>query len=112
MSVRAILRGGTHQKAVDAGGLCALEIALWAIYGLFLVWGCRRLMCTNSGVFGGVFGAVHGHIMELEGPRGTFGIGKSMPHVYPLFPFIWPFSATSRAVLGKKRLILALNCRF
>ena len=69
-------------------------------------------MCTNSGAFGGLFGAVHGHIMELEGPRGTFGIGKSSrmcSHYFSSFRF---FRAGSRAVLGKKRLILALNCRF
>ena len=46
-------------------------------YGLFLVWGCRRPMCTSSGAFGGLLGAVHGHIVELEGPRGPFGTGKS-----------------------------------
>ena len=50
--------------------------------------------------------------MELEGPRGTFGIGKSSrmcSHYFSSFRF---FRARSRAVLGKKRLILALNCRF
>ena len=46
-------------------------------YGLFLVWGCRRPMRTNSGAFGGLLGAVHGHIVELEGPRGPFGTRKS-----------------------------------
>ena len=63
-----------------AGGLGALEIAFEPgspRYGLFLVWGCRRPMCTNCGTFGGLLGAVHGHIVELEGPRGTFGTGKS-----------------------------------
>ena len=46
-------------------------------YGLFLVWGCRRPMCTNSGAFGGLLGAVRGRIVELRGPRGPFGPGKS-----------------------------------
>ena len=46
-------------------------------YGLFLVWGCQRPMCTNSGLFGGFLGAVRGHIIELEDPRGPFGMGKS-----------------------------------
>ena len=46
-------------------------------YGLFFVWGCQRPMCTNSGAFGGLLGAVCGHIVELEGPRGPFNIGKS-----------------------------------
>ena len=46
-------------------------------YGLFLVWGCRRPRCTNSGAFGGLWGAVRGHIVELEGPRGRFGTGNS-----------------------------------
>ena len=36
-------------------------------YGLFLVWGCRGPMCTNSRAFGDHLGAVRGHIMELEG---------------------------------------------
>ena len=27
--------------------------------------------------FGGLLGAVRGHIVELEGPRGPFGTGKS-----------------------------------
>ena len=33
-------------------------------------------MCPNSGAFGGLLGAVCGHIVELEGPRGPFGTGK------------------------------------
>ena len=81
-------------------------------YGLFLVWGCRRPMCTNSRAFGGLFGAVRGRNMELEGPRGTFGIGKSSCMCSHYFPSFRRFRARSRAVLGKKRLILALNCRF
>ena len=43
----------------------------------FLVWGCGRPMCTNFGAFGGLLGEVRGHIVELEGPRGPFGTGKS-----------------------------------
>ena len=35
-------------------------------YGLFLVWGCRRPMCTNSRAFGGLLGAVRGHTVELD----------------------------------------------
>ena len=34
-------------------------------------------MCTNSGAFGGLAGAVRGHIVELERPGGPFGKGKS-----------------------------------
>ena len=34
-------------------------------------------MCTNSGAFGGLLGAVRGHSVELEGPRGPFGKRKS-----------------------------------
>ena len=45
-------------------------------YGLCLVWGCWRPMCTNSGAFGGLLGVVCGHIVELEGPRGPFGTRK------------------------------------
>ena len=45
--------------------------------GRFLIWGCRWLMCTPSGAFEGLLGAVHGYILELEGPRGPFGTGKS-----------------------------------
>ena len=44
---------------------------------MVLVWGYRRPMCTNFGAFGGLLGAVRGHIVELEGPRGPFGTGKS-----------------------------------
>ena len=44
---------------------------------LVLVWGCQRPMCTNSGAFGGLEGAVRGHVVDLEGPRGAFGTGKS-----------------------------------
>ena len=51
-------------------------------YGLFTelvetVGNSRRPMCTNFEAFGGLFGAVHGHIVELEGPGGPFGTGKS-----------------------------------
>ena len=31
----------------------------------------------DSGAFGGLLGAVRGHIVELEGPRGPFSTGKS-----------------------------------
>ena len=46
-------------------------------YRLFLVWGYRRPMCTICGAFGGISGAVRGHIVELEGLKGPFGTGKS-----------------------------------
>ena len=42
-----------------------------------LAWGCQRLMCTNSGAFRGLLGAVRKHIVEFEGPRGPLGTGKS-----------------------------------
>ena len=32
---------------------------------------------TNCGAFGGFSGAVRGQIVDVEGPRGTFGMGKS-----------------------------------
>ena len=44
---------------------------------LVLVWGCWRPMCTHCGAFRGLLGAVRRHIVELEGPRGPFGTGKS-----------------------------------
>ena len=46
-------------------------------YGLFLVWGCRRPVCRNSGAFESLLGAVRGHIVELEGPNEPFGTVKS-----------------------------------
>ena len=46
-------------------------------YGLFLPWGSRWAMCTNSRAFGGLLGAVRGYILQLEGPGGPFGAGKS-----------------------------------
>ena len=54
----------------------------------------------------GLFGAVRGHIVELEGPRGPFGMGKSscMCRVATV--------SLRLAVFSEKRLILAPNCRF
>ena len=43
-------------------------------YGLFLVWGCRRPMCTNSGDFGGLLGLFRGTYCGIRGP---FSTGKS-----------------------------------
>ena len=43
-----------------------------------------------------------------EGDVGRYSFARRF---LSLFPFIWPFSASSRAVSGKKRPILALNCR-
>ena len=40
-------------------------------------WGYWRPKCTNFGAFGGLLGAVRGHIVELEGPRGPFSTWKS-----------------------------------
>ena len=42
-----------------------------------LVWGRQQPMCTNSGAFGGLLGAVRGRMVELEGPRGPLDKGKS-----------------------------------
>ena len=76
--VRAILRGGNHQKWLVAGGLGALEIAVLEPgsprYGLFLVWGCRRPMCNKFWGFWGPFG---GDSRTYCGVRGPFGTGKS-----------------------------------
>ena len=83
------------------------------IYGLFLVGGCRRRMCTNSWAFGGLLGAVRGHM--LEGPRGPFGTVKSscMCRVATIPFFLGAVSSKFWGISGqKKRLILALNCRF
>ena len=49
------------------GGYKALALAL------DLTTSLRR----DSWAFGGLLGAVRGHIVELEGPRGPFGTGKS-----------------------------------
>ena len=70
-------------------------------------------MCTNSAAFTGLLGAVCGHIVELEGPKGLFGTGKSgcLCRVATISLYLAVFNS-SRAVSGKKRLILALNCRF
>ena len=69
---------------------------------MFLVWGCRRPMYTSSGAFGGLLGAVRGHIVELEGPRGPFGTRKSscMRRVATISFHLAVFS---RVVLGKKK---------
>ena len=78
--VRSILRGGNHQKlVVQVDWVCSkLRFESHsARYGPFLVWGSRRPMCTNSRAFGGRSGAVCGHIVELEDPRGPFGTGTS-----------------------------------
>ena len=63
------------------------------------------------GLFG-AFWAVRGHIVDLEGPRVPFGTRKSscMCHYFPSF-------GRFQQVVGqfwakKKRLSLALNCRF
>ena len=68
---------------------------------------CAQLV----GLLGSFLGAVSGHIVELDGPRGTFGRGKSSCTCKPLFPFFWPFSAGSTG-FGQKRLTLSLIYRF
>ena len=40
-------------------------------------WASRALRSIIYVPFGGLLGAVRGHIVELEGPRGPFGTGKS-----------------------------------
>ena len=72
--------GRNHQKWVVAGGLGALEMAfsatwpkIWFVFGLGLsVANVHKFL-----VLGGLLGAVRGHIVELEGPRGPFGTRKS-----------------------------------
>ena len=80
-------------------------------YGLILVWGCRRPRCTNHGAFGDLLGAVRGHVVELEGPGGPFGTGKSscMCRVATVSLHLAVFLAGSRAVwCKKKKLFLTL----
>ena len=45
-------------------------------YGVFLVRGYGRPMCTNSMASGGILGAVHGHIVELEGRGRPFSMAQ------------------------------------
>ena len=61
-------------------------------------------MCTNSGAIGGLLGAVRGHIVELEGPRGTFCTVKSsyMCRVATISLHLAVFLAGSRAFWAKK----------
>ena len=37
----------------------------------------QKRVKTTVGNFGGLLGAFRGQIVELEGPRGPFGTGKS-----------------------------------
>ena len=47
-------------------------------YGVFVVWGYQRTNVHKFWGFWGLWGAFWaGHIVELEGPRGLFGTGKS-----------------------------------
>ena len=71
-------------------------------------------MCTSSGAFGGLLGAVRGHIVEVEGPRGPFGTGKSrcMCRVATISLHLAVFSRFWGGFGQKKKLILALNGRF
>ena len=77
---------------------------------------CRAVRCQCAqilgllGAFGGRFADILWSQRALEGPSAWGSLAACVDQ--PLFPFIWPFSAGSRAGLGKKGLVLALNCRF
>ena len=62
-------------------------------------------MCTNSGAFGGLLGAVLGHIVELGWPRGPFSTERfsGMCRVATIFP---PFGRFQQ-VLG----LFRVTCR-
>ena len=110
------MRGRNHQKWVVAGGLGALQMvfrATWPKIWFFFGLGMSLANSYNFWFWGAFWGRFGDILWSQRALKGLSARGSRAACVeYPLFPFIWPLLAGSRVVLGKKRLILALNCRF